>query len=642
MKTPAPFRFNLAAGATLVTASGAAGAAAFVPALLNLSRDAIPGAALPAAIAGALVYAAVWFGFSAALAGKAGLARTEMARRLSPWFAVALLPLISYIPYLAYRTGLAGDSVELPPLGPRPAAVTLLILSLSLLAILLRMALGDDESPTLNLLTRKPAVTLGIMMAIWLAVFFTLDVLKDQYMQVTTINSAVFREAMLDVFDPRGFMFSHVALEKGASIFAAHISAILIFFIPIFRIWPDYRLMLFLSDVALALSAWPAYLIARRHFSKAVSLLLAAFLLFHPIMAAQPGRQDLSELRFAPLLFLTALYLFERKRFWLFTLCCLLLLTIREDLGLFVAFIGIYALCRRYPLKWILVPLGMGAAWFAGSVAWLLPHLSPTGTAIRSTIRYSTLGNSSSEIAKTLLFHPVKALQAAFATASHYGAAYGFFITFGLGVPLLSGSVLMAVPAVAEVMFQQTTNLVSFMSLLALPTLMFAYMNGLARLDRIANRRWQINPGRTAAVAAVVLFFVSISAFHTWFNPGMYQPRYNYDSAREALCLVPDDASVRMPEFMFVYAKPAQTLSGFHQLTYAIDLGDKVEMPDDYIVLDRHVPTRTGDDRYYRGLEAADAYIKESGDFYRAYSGDDIDLYIRLGHEPGASCPCNG
>ena len=39
------------------------------------------------------------------------------------------------------------------------------------------------------------------------------------------------------------------------------------------RLLPDYRLLLFISDIALALCAWPAYLIARQHFSKGLSRL---------------------------------------------------------------------------------------------------------------------------------------------------------------------------------------------------------------------------------------------------------------------------------------------------------------------------------------------------------------------------------
>ena len=133
-----------------------------------------------------------------------------------------------------------------------------------------------------------------------------------------SVNSALFAEAMPHVFDPRGFMYSNLLHAEGAPLFGVHVNAIFIFLVPLFRVWPDYRLLLFISDVALALSAIPAYLIARRYFSAAVSLLLAAMVILHPIMMAQPGRSDISELRFMPVLFLTAFYLFEKRRFWCF------------------------------------------------------------------------------------------------------------------------------------------------------------------------------------------------------------------------------------------------------------------------------------------------------------------------------------
>ena len=583
--------------------------------------------------AGAMLYMLLWIGVSSTLLKFYQGAPQELCQRSSLCFVFGLLPLVLYFPYLIYRSGLEGETVELPPLDSRYTVILLLFWSLVLLATLLKITLLAKKSSIVEKISSRPAITLMALMASWLVVFFTLDVLKDHYMQVNTINSAVYRESMLNIFDERGLLYSNMIISDGGSVLAIHSNLIMFLISPIFRMWPDYRWLLFISDLALVLAAIPVYLIARRHFATGISLLLTAMYLFHPILTAQPGRSDFSELRFMPIIFLLAFYFFETKRFWFFLCASALLLSIREDLGLFVFFIGIFALIQRRSLKWILTPLLMGLSWVAAMIFFLIPHFSPTGEATRLSVRYSVLGESSSEIIKTLLFKPWVAIKAAFSTPSHIGAIYGLFISFGFGVPLLTGAVIMALPAASELLFQQTTTLVTFMALLSLPTLMIAVIYGMKRLDRIG-QYYGYAIGRTATVAGVFIFFLALTPFHTWFNPGMYQPRYNYDAAREAFSMVPDDAKVELPEFMLAYAKPEQTLFGFHQATYQLEQQSRFYVQADYVIVDLHIPARTGDNRYYSGLIETTKYVKNSPDFNKVFGSDDIELYVRRGFQP--------
>jgi hypothetical protein len=172
------------------------------------------------------------------------------------------------------------------------------------------------------------------------------------------------------------------------------------------------------------------------------------------------------------------------------------------------------------------------------------------------------------------------------------------------------------------------------MAVPAAATLIVSFMYGLSRIDRICQGLWRLEPGRTAAVLGVIMFFLALAPFHTWFNPDLYRPRYNYEAAREAFWMIPDDARIRLPEFMLAYAKPEQTLSGFHQATYQEDLEGGFSIKDDYIIIDRRIPARTGDDRYYNGLEDVTDFLMASPDFRKVYERDDIALYVRNGHEP--------
>ncbi len=616
----------------LVASSGFAAGAAFGPAVFRSGLSA--GNLIPSGAAGAVLLTGSWLGISAATARKSGAGTNLHARRLGVWFAVAMLPLLSYLPYLAHRSGLTGAQAELPPLDSRYSAIGLLVWSLLLLAVLLRLSLGKGNGGISRLALRRPAGTLALMICAWLAVFFPLDVLKEHYMQVTSLNSAVFREAMTHVFDGRGFMYSHLEQASGSTIFGVHINLIYLLVTPLFRLFPDYRWLLLISDAALALAAWPLYLLARRHFPAGLSLLFAAMYLLTPIIAAQPGRSDVSEIRFMPLFFFLALYMLETKRFWWFLGASFLLASVREDMALFVAFFGIYALVRRYPLRWILTPLASGGAWFLASTSFLLPHLSTTGTAVRTTIRYSDLGSSGSQIAKTLLLKPWKAFEVAFSGASHAGAAYGLFLSFGTVLPLISGAVVFAVPAVAELLFEQTTDLVTFMAVPAAATLIVAFIYGLARLDGIAFRRWGFHRGRTATMLGVFLFFLGLAPFHAWLNQNMYLPRYNYSAAIAAFKMVPPDARVLAPEFMLANTTSDQTVTGYHQIAYQEDAWGHFDIDEDYVILDERIPSAMADDRYYQSLGDVSKFLSKSPDFHKVFEHDDMALYVRNGFRP--------
>lgn len=611
----------------LVGLAGFAAGGVFGPAVRD-SRLSLAGISFPG-LTGAVLLICAWLTVSILAAKGGGAGINRQALRLGVRFAASMLPLISYLPYLAHRSGLSGQIAELPPLGSRYSAIILLFWSLMMLAVLLWMALRGKASRTVHLIAGRPAVTLSVMISAWLAIFFLLDVFKDHYMQTTTVNSALFREAMTHVLDSRGFMFSHLEQASGSSIFGVHINLIFLFLSPFFRLFPDYRWLLFISDAALALAAWPLYKLARRHFTPGLSLMFSAMYLLLPIIAAQPGRSDISEIRFMPLFFFTALYMFETRRFLWFLAASALLLSIREDMGIFVAFFGIYALMRRYPLKWILAPLAAGSLWFIASVDYVLPHLSTTGTTVRSTIRYGDLGSTGSGIVKTLLFKPWVAIRVIFSDASHVGATYGLLISFGALIPLLSGTVIFAIPAVAELLFQQRTDLVNFMAVPSAATLMVALIYGLSRLDRLAVRRWSAGKGKFAAAVGAAVFFLGLAPFHTWFNPGMYRPRYNYDAAVAAFNRIPATASVLLPEFMLVYSTPGQTVSGYHQIDYQQDTYGQAWVDEDYVIIDERIPSLMADTRYYQGIQKVAGYLRSSPNYHKVFERDDIALYVR-------------
>jgi uncharacterized membrane protein len=84
---------------------------------------------------------------------------------------------------------------------------------------------------------------------------------------------------------------------------------------PLFVIWPSYQWLLIISDIALVLTAIPIYMLSRRFLKPGVSLLIVLVFLLNRLLVVQPGIGDLSEERFLPVLFVTAFYFWQTKRF---------------------------------------------------------------------------------------------------------------------------------------------------------------------------------------------------------------------------------------------------------------------------------------------------------------------------------------
>lgn len=192
----------------------------------------------------------------------------------------------------------------------------------------------------------------------------------------------------------------------------AHVDPILVAFAPLWRIWPDPRLLLVAQVVIVAAGALPVFWLARRWLSddRLAVAFAAVYLLYPPV-------QWLVVTEFHSVALATPLLLFciwaveEHRPWWLAVWAPLAALT-KEQVGLSLAVLGVWALVR-HRRRWTAALLtGGGVAWTAFCVAVVIPHYSPTGGSPFIN-RYAELGESQSEVVKTLLTRPWEAVEAA-------------------------------------------------------------------------------------------------------------------------------------------------------------------------------------------------------------------------------------
>jgi len=122
----------------------------------------------------------------------------------------------------------------------------------------------------------------------------------------------------------------------------AHTNIIILFFAPFYAIAPYTETLLISSSIVLASGAIPLYLIAKNELhNKTISLSIAISYLLCPALLAA-NMPDFNYLVFAVPFLLSAFYFYKKENWKFYWLFIGLSLTIREELGLAVMFLGIF------------------------------------------------------------------------------------------------------------------------------------------------------------------------------------------------------------------------------------------------------------------------------------------------------------
>jgi uncharacterized membrane protein len=345
--------------------------------------------------------------------------------------------------------------------------------------------------------------------AAYAAAFAGLSVLRDRAGQTGRFDLGNMVQAVwstahghpLRITDLRGDQISRLA---------AHVDPILVFFAPLWWIWPSASLLLVVQAAALALGALPVFWLARKHLrsdSAALGFALAYLLLpavewltlneFHPVALATP-------------LLLFAFWYLDESRLIPFAVCAVLACACKEEIPLVVVGFGIwYALSHgRHAVGAAIAALGL--VWAGLAIGVIIPHFN-NGASSSFYSRYSEVGGSPGGVLKTAATHPWTLVAKAF---GHRGIHY--LIELGLplaglwalaplallaAVPDLAINLLSATPTQTSIHFHYVAGIV--------PALVVASVLGAKRLRQ---------PALAAALAVFAALVGSylIGPFPSW------------------------------------------------------------------------------------------------------------------------------
>ena len=288
------------------------------------------------------------------------------------------------------------------------------------------------------------------------------------------------------------FIGYHLRFGPHFSLLGNHWSPILISLAPLYWIYSGPQTLLAAQAVLFALAIPPLWVFTRRAFgggpkaTAAAYLVSVAYALSWPIASALAF--NFHEVGFAPVLTAVALERLQAGRLRTALIALAVLLLVKEDMGLFVAGIGLYlavarprVVSRQRLVAGVLIVVGVVYTWVAADV--LIPAF---GGRANFYWAYSALGNNVPQAAWHLVTHPsslrlLVTPRVKLETMLWLVGAFCF-------LPLLSPITLATVPLLAERMLANTSanwweTSFQYNAYLVI-VLACAAVDGAARLDR--------------------------------------------------------------------------------------------------------------------------------------------------------------
>ena len=287
-------------------------------------------------------------------------------------------------------------------------------------------------------------IALGIV-AVYALLFGALSLIRHWSFHSTGLDLGVFDQVIWNTSQGR-FMESTLSLDRCAphSFLGDHFSPILAALVPLYWVAPHPETLLVVQTVALAVGAWPLYLLARRLLPRGLERLIwiLAYVLSAPL--AFITLYDFHEVAFAVVPLGFAMYFLVTRRTIPLLLALLVAFTVKEEIALIGVGFGVALVFQRRWWSAAVVALG-SAAVFVVTLKLIIPAFA--GAPYQYLGRYASLGESELEIARTVLLDPLRAL--AVLGDGEVGSKVVFVLSlFGPGLLLVFRSRWAAIPSI--------------------------------------------------------------------------------------------------------------------------------------------------------------------------------------------------
>jgi len=391
-------------------------------------------------------------------------------------------------------------------------------------------------------------VLCGFIIA-YIVLFGALSLVRYNTFHATTFDVGIMAQVVWNTAHGRWFEVSidrATNTELIGSYLGNHVRPILLFLAPLYRLWPDPRLLLILQSVALGGAAFPLFLVVRRQAGDSrAALLVACCYLAYPALGFL-NLADFHPTAFSISCIFLAYWALQEERMGLFWIAVLLALSTKEEM---VVPIGAWGLVNFLWLKRRRTGLGLvilAGVWAIVCFGFIIPCFNE-GQPYRFWQLWTQLLDSSAPVLER--GGTAQSVgRASFETIAlfllHLFLPLGFLPFFGpaplvVALPSLIYLLLGERPAFHSVGYQYPAVLI--------PWFFLAVAEGLRRARRVM--RW---PGglRLYRLGIAFLLFGTIG-INVPLNPvllyarhGEFRPDLYHEQLEEALAEIPPDAGV--------------------------------------------------------------------------------------------------
>ena len=354
----------------------------------------------------------------------------------------------------------------------------------------------------------------------------------------------------------------------GESLLGVHLSFIMYIFLAPFLLCPSINSILLLKSTMLGLSGIPLYLIIKKnHDSLIVICILFSYLLFHHIAGANVF--DFHEVVFAPFFLLFTYYFFKEEKFILFLVFFLASLSIKENVGVVLFMFGVYGLILGRSKKWILIPTLISSFWIFFGLKILLPFFSNSGVLHFQHVIYM-------ERLLKVVENPY--CLTGLMSKRWLALIYTFLQPVLFFIPFLSVEFIFVLPwFLIKALLGGYPSIRTWHFMIVVGFLFVAYADSLHRIGSVVKYK------RCVIGISIVGLFASISCFPYWFRPEEYIAKSYIEAQREAIELIPVEASVCAPEYMLPY------LANRRKLYNEVSFQKRIRGDIDFILFDSNI-----------------------------------------------------
>ncbi len=391
--------------------------------------------------------------------------------------------------------------------------------------------------------TRKPSLPvllLGLAIFIYAAGFSYLTITRYAAFESRALDMGNLHQAIWNTAYGRPF---HMTNQPGIiNRLSLHVEPILLPIAALYRLYDGAETLLILQSVIVALGAWPLYALARRRLgNRWIALLLALVFLINPTIQAA-NWLEFHPVTLAPTFLMAAYYFLTTKRNGWFVFFALLAASCKEEIGLLLFMMGLYAVVvlRRPKVGWwtmglalgwsLIAVLGIQQFFAAGNIHWG---------------RYEYLGDSPLDKVLTLFTRPTLVWQQ-LAAADALGYLWRLLWPVGLVALLAPEILLLALPSLAINLLADFPPMHQVYELIyAAPILPFVMLAMVEGVGKVTGGKWQVAGGRWRVVGGYLALGLIVGCalfaqYRHGYLPGggNYQPYVVSDHDRRAATII--------------------------------------------------------------------------------------------------------